>query len=184
MVTATTVGYGGLSPATDAGRVLASIFVVPGAIAIFTALLGKAITDISKYWKGRLMGRGKHDKKQGHVIVMGWQSDRTRRLIEGLINDDPADDQPILVAPSVQENPMPTHIDFVAAETLSGVKGPGRAGASGAKVIVVRGADDGEVDLNCPTDRPGGPGDVLYYIADHRLRETDIDWNLLVGEPA
>ena len=295
VVTATTVGYGDLSPATDAGRVLASIFVVPGAIAIFTALLGKAITDISRYWKARLMGRGNYARKQGHVIVMGWQGDRTRRLIEGLIND-PADDQPILVAASVQENPMPTQIDFVAVETLSDVKGLGRAGASGAKVIVVRGtnddetlaatlaaqanaprahivahfeedasarllnghvanvetvtsvstdiivraacdpgtsrlsrlmfsaatedtayalqvpessrryafmdllinlkihhgatligvrgAEDGEVDLNCPTDQSVGPGDVLYYISDHRLRQTDIRWNLLAGEAA
>lgn len=144
VVTATTVGYGDLSPTTEAGRTLGSIYVVPGAIAIFTALLGKAVTDIGNYWKGRLMGMGDYTKRTNHVIVMGWQGERTRRLIEGMIHDDPAGEQPILVSAALEENPMPSQIDFVAVETLSDVRGLHRAGSAGAKIIVVRGRNDDE----------------------------------------
>lgn len=144
LVTATTVGYGDLSPATEVGRTLGSVFVIPGAIAIFTALLGKAVTDIGNYWKGRLMGMGDYSKRNGHVIVMGWQGERTRRLIEGMIHDDPDGEQPILVSASLEENPMPSQIDFVAVETLSDVRGLTRAGIAGAKVIIVRGRNDDE----------------------------------------
>ena len=45
--TATTVGYGDLSPQTAAGRTAAAIIILPGAIALFTAVLGKAVTRVS-----------------------------------------------------------------------------------------------------------------------------------------
>ncbi|MEL6226119.1 MAG: potassium channel family protein, partial [Pseudomonadota bacterium] len=37
MTTATTVGYGDLSPQTPAGRIWALVFVLPGSISLFTA---------------------------------------------------------------------------------------------------------------------------------------------------
>lgn len=143
-VTATTVGYGDLSPATDAGRIAGSIFVIPVAIAIFTAIIGKGVSDIGSYWKGRLMGQGNYTNKKDHVIVIGWQGERTRRLIEGMILDNPNGEQPLLVSSVISENPMPRQIDFVAVETLSDVRGLSRAGCANAKVIVIRGQNDDE----------------------------------------
>ena len=128
MVTATTVGYGDLSPAADAGRIAASLYVVPIAIAIFTAIIGKAITDITSYLRKNHMGMGSYAKKNGHVVIIGWQGDRTRRLIEGLIHDNVSHEHPVLVSSSLAENPMPSEIDFISVETLSDGRGLERAG--------------------------------------------------------
>lgn len=144
VVTATTVGYGDLSPAGDAGRIAASLYVVPIAIAIFTAIIGKAITDITSYLRRNHMGMGTHARKTGHIVVIGWQGDRTRRLIEGLIADGGRENQPVLVSSSLTENPMPSEIDFVSVETLSDGRGLERAGIAGSRTVIVRGRNDDE----------------------------------------
>ena len=137
VVTATTVGYGDLSPGGDAGRIAASLYVVPIAIAIFTAIIGKAITDITSYLRKNHMGMGSYAKKTGHIVIIGWQGDRTRRLIEGLIADGVSHEQPVLVSSALTENPMPTEIDFISVETLSDGRGLERAGIVGARTVIV-----------------------------------------------
>ena len=144
IVTATTVGYGDLSPAGDAGRIGASIYVVPIAIAIFTATIGKAITDITGYLKRNHMGMGSYAKRNRHTVIIGWQGERTRRLIEGLLGDNIEQEQPVLVSSSLEENPMPSEVDFISVETLSDGRSLERAGIAGAKTVVVRGRNDDE----------------------------------------
>jgi len=148
VVTATTVGYGDLSPATDAGRVLSAIFVVPGAIAIFTAVLGKAITDISSFLRRSHMGMGNFSKRKDHIVVVGWQGERTRRLIEDMLDDCKKNgresEQPVLMCASKTENPMPNEASFIAVETISDTDGLIRAGATNARTIVIRGKNDDE----------------------------------------
>jgi voltage-gated potassium channel len=38
------------------------------------------------------------------------------------------------------------------------------------------GHEDGHVDLNCGADKVLKPGDIIYYISDHRWSPADIDW--------
>ena len=45
--TATTVGYGDYSPTTAAGRVVATIWVMPGGIALFTTIIAKIVQQFS-----------------------------------------------------------------------------------------------------------------------------------------
>lgn len=145
MVTATTVGYGDLSPSTDQGRLLTSLFVLPGAIAMFTVILGKAISELGSFWKGKLMGKGDYAKRTGHVIIVGWQGEKTRRLIGGIIHERTPDQaNPVLMCGTITENPMPDEIDFIKVETLSDVEGLAKAGTAGAKSIIVRGNNDDE----------------------------------------
>jgi hypothetical protein len=76
MTTATTVGYGDLSPGSDAGRLVNVLVVFPGAIALFTILLGKAIASISAFWRRSLQGLGDYSKRTKHTLVVGWQGAR------------------------------------------------------------------------------------------------------------
>ncbi|MCV5755639.1 potassium channel family protein, partial [Escherichia coli] len=41
MVTASTVGYGDHSPVTDMGKWVVVLFVIPGGLSLFAALLGR-----------------------------------------------------------------------------------------------------------------------------------------------
>jgi len=144
MTTATTVGYGDLSPTGHAGR-LADIFVVlPGSIAVFTAVLGKVISDISGFWRRRLQGYGDFSDRTGHTLVVGWQGARTRSLIDGLLQDNTGGERIVILATSITDNPMPDVVDFVLADELSHIDSYARAGAAGAAAVVVRGGHDDE----------------------------------------
>lgn len=46
--TASTVGYGDLSPKGDAGRLVAAFWVMPGAIALFTTAIARAFAGLSQ----------------------------------------------------------------------------------------------------------------------------------------
>lgn len=143
MTTATTIGYGDLSPGTRAGRLIGALIVLPGSIMLFTAFLGKAITGMSSYWRRRLQGLGDFSERRGHTLVVGWQGVRTRNLIDGLAHEHWAE-RTVLLATGPTENPMPDVVDFVVGQSISDLESYARAGAAGAATIVVRGVDDDE----------------------------------------
>ncbi|NCP18345.1 MAG: ion transporter [Erythrobacter sp.] len=142
MTTATTVGYGDLSPQSEAGRTAAAIVILPGAIALFTAVLGKAVSDIGNQWRRGLDGKGNYSSRTDHMVIVGWQERATKRLIESLLEDRSHLARPILMAAAVEENPMPEAIDFVYTERLSDLDAYMRAGAAGARSILIRGSND------------------------------------------
>ncbi len=144
MTTATTVGYGDLSPQTTHGRIAALLFVMPGSIAIFTAVLGKAITDLSSIWRRGMNGYGNFSDREGHTVVLGWQGLRTRRLIELLQADRPAEEKIVVVDKAQEQNPLPELIDYVRADALSALADLERAGVNGAARIIIRGTNDDE----------------------------------------
>jgi len=145
MTTATTVGYGDLSPGGDAGRLANTLVVLPGSIALFTVLLGKAVAGMSAFWMRRLQGLGDFSERSGHTLVVGWQGARSRRIIEGLLDDAQVGAPGIVVlARGLGSNPMPDEIDFVAVDQLGDRAGFARAGAAGAHAIIIRGDDDDE----------------------------------------
>ena len=144
VTTATTVGYGDLSPATASGRVVGALVVLPGSIAIFTGVLGKAIADLGALWRREMNGFGDFSDRQGHTIVVGWQGMRSRRLLDLLQADRPDETRIVLVAKTLERNPAADHADFVRVDSLSSLEGLARAGAAGAASILVRGQDDDE----------------------------------------
>ena len=144
MTTATTVGYGDLSPGGKAGRLADILVVLPGSIALFTSVLGKAISDVSGFWRRRLQGFGNFSDRQGHTLVVGWQGPRSQRLIEGLLIDQAKGERIVLLATDLAENPVPDAVDFVLATEVSHLESYERAGAAGAATVVIRGADDDE----------------------------------------
>ena len=144
VTTATTVGYGDLSPSGPWGRIAAAAWVLPGAIALFAALLGKTAQEFGRLWRRRMDGAGDYGSRTGHTVVLGWQGGRTERLVELLLADQPPGERIVLVAKSIERNPMPDALDFVRADALSTPRGGERAGLGGARAIVVRGEDDDE----------------------------------------
>lgn len=143
MTTATTVGYGDLSPGTRAGRLIGALLMLPGSIVLFTAFLGKAITTMSGYWRRRLQGLGDFSERRGHTLIVGWQGARTKQLVDGLAHDHRGE-RPVLLATGLAENPLPGEVDFVLAQSVADLGSFARAGAEGAATLVVRGVDDDE----------------------------------------
>jgi voltage-gated potassium channel len=191
MTTATTVGYGDLSPGGDAGRLVNVCIVLPGSIALFTVLLGKAVAGMSAFWRRRLQGLGDFSERAGHTLVVGWQGARSRRVIEGLLNDAaPHGPRIVLLARGLDANPMPEVIDFVTAEQLGDRAAFLRAGAVGAHTIIIRGADDDETLAATLAGRSAAPDAhmVAHFHEDsaadlirHQLPDVEVITSIAAG---
>lgn len=70
VVTASTVGYGDFSPTTTTGQYVTSLWVIPGGVAIFAAILGKAVSDINERVTMKRNGLGSFERESGHVIMV------------------------------------------------------------------------------------------------------------------
>ena len=143
LTTATTVGYGDFSPATTGARFVAGFWIMPGAVLLFTAVIGKLIQAITDRWTRAMKGREDYSDMQDHVVVFGWQGDRTRRLINLLLAEEGASERGlVLVSEILDENPMPEQINFIRVAALSSAEASRRSAVAAAQVAVVLGDSD------------------------------------------
>ncbi|UXI67331.1 potassium channel protein [Tahibacter amnicola] len=143
MVTAATIGYGDFSPQTDGGRLIATLWLLPGAITLFAMFLGKATTGLIDSWRRHAMGKSSYPTLKGHTVIVGWMGRDTLRTIDLLMQDTETDDEGILLAATEEiENPRPDEIRFVRLESLADPHGYQRAGIAEAARIIVNAATD------------------------------------------
>jgi len=143
LTTATTVGYGDFSPATTGARYVAGFWIMPGAVLLFTAVIGKLIQAITDRWTRAMKGREDYSDMEGHVVVFGWHGDRTRRLINLLLAEDGASERGlVLVSDELNENPLPERINFIRVEALSSAEASSRSAVAAAQVAVILGDSD------------------------------------------
>ena len=79
-ITATTIGYGDISPQTEAGKAVAVATAV-GGIASFTALIGIIANSLVEHTTRRLLGLGKVSAKN-HIVVLGWS-----KIVDRLVDE-------------------------------------------------------------------------------------------------
>lgn len=139
--TASTVGYGDLSPKGDAGRLVAAFWVMPGGIALFTTAIARAFAGLSQRWRRRRMGLGDYSAMQDHVVLIGHDEARTPRMVAELAADGCRD--VVLVSTEDLPGDDPT-FRYVRALSLVAVADLERAGIAKASRIVVYAANDAE----------------------------------------
>ncbi|PPU45617.1 potassium channel protein [Xanthomonas arboricola] len=143
MTTATTIGYGDLSPGSVAGRYIAAFVLMPGAVALFATVLAKTSGVLITFWRRHHMGKMAYADLRGHTILIGWQGAASTRLLELLLSDTATDDEGVvLIAEGVAENPMPDHMRFIAAESYTHTEVYLRAGIAGAARVIVNPPSD------------------------------------------
>lgn len=138
--TATTVGYGDISPQTPVGRLATVLWLYPGAIALFGATLTKAGGGLLSVWNRRINGMGDYSGLSGHSVLVGYHPHRTPRMIDEMLATDPHT-QIVLISRKIERNPD-TRIAFVRADGLTNAGDLRRAGVAGAARIAIYGDDD------------------------------------------
>ena len=145
VTTVTTVGYGDISPKTAEGRLLASLWIMPGGIILFTTSITKFVHYLSNVWRRRMCGEADYSYLEGHIVILGWQGLRTQRMVEEITHDAQSANREIVICTTKDiDNPMPTVVKFVRDTALSEKNLHVRAGTSGAAAIIALGHDDND----------------------------------------
>jgi len=145
VTTATTVGYGDVTPKTEAGRLLTILWIMPGGIVLFTVGIAKFVQFISDRWRRRMRGEADYSYLTNHVVILGWQGRRTAKVVEEILGDVDAETREIVVCTTKEiENPLPDCVKFVRDNALNTTGLHHRAGLRGAAVIIAPGHDDND----------------------------------------
>lgn len=142
LTTATTIGYGDLSPKGGWGRMIAALVVMPGAVALFTASLARFFAGLSERWRGRRLGKADYSEMDGLIVLLGYDAARTPQMLAEIRADSPGASI-VLVATEPLEVDDPGY-RFVRAASLTASNDLRRAGVSGAERVVVYAATDAE----------------------------------------
>lgn len=137
VVTASTVGYGDFSPSSIAGKYIVGLWVIPVGLGLFAMLitkLGDSVIQIIK--KGR-MGL-KTVNISNHIIVIGWNQQRTLKLLELLLKENSTTDSELLLCVNEEmENPLPGKIHFVRVDSFCHENDMARTNISAARSIII-----------------------------------------------
>lgn len=137
VVTASTVGYGDFSPATAAGKLAVSVWVIPLGLSLFAMVITRAGFAISEF-----AHRGKKGLRminhENHTVIIGWNGARTLRLIELLLSKTNGSAAEIVLCVEADiENPMPGRIEFVRVESIAHAETMQRAALDRAACIII-----------------------------------------------
>ncbi|WP_438863651.1 ion channel [Neptunicella sp.] len=172
MVTGSTVGYGDMSPTTDAGKYVTSIFIIPFGLSIFALIVGRAAAWISQQWHKGVKGLKAIHVSQ-HILVIGWHGERTMHLLNLLLRErDEANKQQaiVLCVRADIANPLPGQIEFVKVNSFNKDVDMNRACIADASVIIVDNPRDDETmttALYCHQRNPNNH--LLVYFEDESL---------------
>ncbi|KFI13735.1 potassium channel family protein [Vibrio coralliilyticus] len=141
MVTASTVGYGDLSPTTAAGKWVVILFVIPGGLTLFAALVGRLASASVDYWRAGILGK-RRVGVENHILLLGWNGQRTMHLIRMLQHEEEGKRPIVLCSRSDIENPLPGEIGFVKVTSYTDEQEMEKASVAQASCIVVDNLED------------------------------------------
>ncbi|MBW9429864.1 two pore domain potassium channel family protein [Atlantibacter hermannii] len=124
-VVGSTLGFGDLSPQSQAGRWFTGLWHIPVSVALFGALMGKVIAVAQRALTKGIRGLSSFNHLQDHLIIVGWRGQQTEKMISLLLYDRSKTFNHILICDSgeVQHHPMPGH-DKVFFARISNVNAP------------------------------------------------------------
>ncbi|XOV81432.1 MAG: ion channel [Aestuariibacter sp.] len=172
VVTGSTVGYGDLSPTTEAGKYIVALYIIPVGLSIFAFVLGRSAAWVSEQWHKRARGM-KQLHVDNHILVIGWNAERTLQLLRLLLREQAAleESQPIVLCVKVDvENPLPGKIEFVKVNSFNKDEDMDKACITSAAVVVV---DNPQDDLTMTTSlyvsQRNPNSHILAYFQDESL---------------
>lgn len=137
VVTASTVGYGDMSPTTVAGKHVVSFWVIPFGLILFAMVLTRL-----GFYLSELALQGKKGlrmiRTDGNCVIIGWNGSRTLRLIDLLLSASHGVREPIVLCVAVDiENPLPGKIELARVESFTHVETMKRPRLDKANRIII-----------------------------------------------
>lgn len=164
---ASTIGFGDYSPKTDAGKLIAVLWLFPCSFLIYSTLLAKLSAAIFRRIQNIMSGHGDYQELKGASVIVGYHEERTRRMIAELAAGRDDDDDIVLVAKQEKVR-VPDDVRFVRAERLDSVECLRRAAIDKARKILVHADTDAETFNACLAIREVNETvHIAAYFHDH-----------------
>jgi len=167
--TASTVGYGDMSPQTQAGRLIAAFWFFPGALLVFSAFLGRLAGGMVERIRRMADGLGSYDKLKGATVIVGYHRDHTPVMIENLIAGQDGDKDIVLLTKN-SEVDLSEGIKLVKSDRLDALSSLKRAAIADAEKVMVYAGSDAETFNTCLAIRELNEG--LHIAAFFEDRDT------------
>ena len=137
VVTASTVGYGDYSPVTNAGRWVVLLWAIPVGLGVFALAIARI-----GFYLSEITSRGRKGLRKlmldNHTVIIGWNGQRTTRLIQILKHkDNRVDSDIVLCVDQEMENPLPGEIEFVRVENYCDAGTMSRVNLAQASRIII-----------------------------------------------
>lgn len=160
---ALTVGFGDFSPQTDAGRLVAAFYLMPGAVALLASMIGKTTTGLADLWQRGLHGKRTYRDMDHHTLLVGWNGRESHRIVD-LLRAEEQGGEIVIVDVDLDTNPRPEDARFVKLATLADPTGYARAGVREARRIIIDAATDEQTLAAAMAVRAhGGSGHVVAH---------------------
>jgi len=146
VVTASTVGYGDMSPESAAGRWFAALWIIPIGLSLFVTIVTKVGMVLAALWRGGIMGE-KALVLENHILVIGWDERESTRLLSLLVREENDRVNPRTVSLCVTEdiaNPLPGEIEFVRVASYTDSSLVERTSLDKASCVIVDAESDHE----------------------------------------
>jgi voltage-gated potassium channel len=108
VVTASSLGYGDIYPETLAGKMILTFYYLPVNFVLFSILIGKMGKLIFNSWNLYMTGKSELSVQKGHIILVCNTLEKSRKLIELILDDHNRPDRDIVLLSSGGfEHPFP-----------------------------------------------------------------------------
>ncbi|MFC0120054.1 potassium channel family protein [Pseudoalteromonas xiamenensis] len=145
IVTTSTVGYGDFSASSELGRWVVALWQIPFGLALFGIILGK-VGQLATFWIRRAMtGNKDFSHMTDHIIIFGWHSVRTKKMIDYILADTKRKARRILlVVTDEMEHPFLHYpeVDFAKLMTFTDDSELTRVALMSADKVIIDGKDD------------------------------------------
>lgn len=171
IVTASTVGYGDLSPGTPSGKLIVALFVIPVGLSLFALVIGRAAAFGAAQWKKGIRGM-KMVNAENHILVIGWNGRRTQHLLKLLLAEAEQNNQRRIVLCTTEdiENPMPEEIGFVRVTSFTDDAEMSRTALDKASCIIINTSlDDVTMTTALYCNGHNQNAHIIVYFADDSL---------------
>ncbi|MBD77426.1 MAG: hypothetical protein CL840_00630 [Crocinitomicaceae bacterium] len=177
IVTASSLGFGDISPVTDAGRLFLVLYYIPSFFLLFGLLLGKLGELVYKYRNDLMDGKLKMSNLSNHITLVTNNEKSARHLIKLIMSDENRPDRQIVLLTDAEfQHPFPDedHIRFLKVDGLYDQSTTDKAYISAASRIVIDMEDDNAnfaLSVHFAT-KADSKGVITTFLQDESRAET------------
>ncbi|EGQ8223772.1 potassium channel related protein [Vibrio cholerae] len=160
-----TVGFGDLHPLTELGQAFTALVVIPGSLGLFALVAGKLLAKGMSLWYRKQKGMHTVRNKSDHIVLVGYNQNRTPSLVKQIVREDKRDI--VLISVEQHENPLPNIVSFINVPSFTNEDELERSALSRASCIIIdTDADENTLTIALFASSLNGTAHLVAHFSD------------------